>query len=78
MIDHNKIEDAIDRYFKDTPTAKIIENLDRLSADREKDLDRENINRKTANNRDLVVGNLVRFKEVSPANQDAASITVSI
>jgi hypothetical protein len=78
MIDHNKIEDVIDNYFKNTPTAKIIENLDRLSADREKDLDRENINRKTANNMDLVVGNLVRFEEVSPANQDAASITVSI
>ena len=39
MIDHKKIEDAIDSYFKNTPTAKIIENLDRLSADREKDLD---------------------------------------
>ena len=43
MIDHNKIEDAIDSYFKNTPTTKIIENLDRHSADREKDLDRENI-----------------------------------
>ncbi len=38
MIDHKKIEEAIDSYFKNTPTAKIIENLDRLSADREKDL----------------------------------------
>jgi uncharacterized protein YjbI with pentapeptide repeats len=78
MIDHNKIEDAIDSYFKNTPTAKIIENLDRHSADREKDLDRENINRKTANNRDLIVANLVRFEEVSPANQDAAFLAVSI
>ena len=29
MIDHNKIEDAVNSYFKNTPTAKIIENLDR-------------------------------------------------
>jgi hypothetical protein len=78
MIDHKKIEDAIDSYFKNTPTAKIIENLDRHSADRDKDLERENINRKTASNRDLVVGNLVRFEEVSPANQDAAFLAVSI
>ena len=78
MIDHKKIEDAIDSYFKNTPTAKIIENLDRLSADREKDLERENINHKTTHNNDPVIGNLVRFEEVSPANQDAAFLTVSI
>jgi hypothetical protein len=83
MIDHKKIEDAIDSYFKNTPTAKIIENLDRLSADRDKDLDRENINHKTINhkttsNKDSIVGNLVRFEEVSPANQDAAFLAVSI
>lgn len=78
MIDHKKIEDAIDSYFKNTPTAKIIENLDRLSADREKDLDRENINHKTANNKDAVISNLVRFEEVSPANQDAVFLAVSI
>jgi hypothetical protein len=78
MMDHRKIEDAIDSYFKNTPTAKIIENLDRLSADRDKDLDRENINYKTANNKDSVIGNLVRFEEVSPANQDAAFLAVSI
>jgi hypothetical protein len=78
MIDHNKIEDVIDSYFKNTPTAKIIENLDRLSADRDKDLDRENINHKTTSNKDSIVGNLVRFEEVSPANQDAAFLTVSI
>jgi hypothetical protein len=78
MIDHKKIEDAIDSYFKNTPTAKIIENLDRLSADREKDLDRENINHKIANNKDSIIGNLVRFEEVSPAHQDAAFLAVSI
>jgi uncharacterized protein YjbI with pentapeptide repeats len=78
MIDHKKIEDAIDSYFKNTPTAKIIENLDRHSADREQDLDRENINHKNANNKGSVIGNLVRFEEVSPANQDAAFLTVSI
>jgi uncharacterized protein YjbI with pentapeptide repeats len=88
MIDHKKIEDAINSYFKNTPTAKIIENLDRLSADRDKDLDRENINHqainhktinhKTTNNKDSIVGNLVRFEEVSPANQDAAFLAVSI
>jgi uncharacterized NAD(P)/FAD-binding protein YdhS len=78
MIDHKKIEDAIDSYFKNTPTAKIIENLDRLSADREKDLDRENINHKTANSKDSIIGNLVKFEEVSPANQDAAFLAVSI
>jgi large subunit ribosomal protein L1 len=78
MIDHKKIEDAIDSYFKNTPTAKIIENLDRLSADREKDLERENINHKTANSKDSIIGNLVRFEEVSPANQDAAFLAVSI
>jgi uncharacterized protein YjbI with pentapeptide repeats len=78
MIDHKKIEEAIDSYFKNTPTAKIIENLDRLSADRDKDLDRENINHKTTSNKDSIVGNLVRFEEVSPANQDAAFLTVSI
>lgn len=44
MIDHKKIEDAIDSYFKNTPTAKIIENLDLHSADLDKDLNRENIN----------------------------------
>jgi hypothetical protein len=45
MIDHNKIEDAIDRYFENTPSAKIIENLDRHAIDRKKylDLDRENL-----------------------------------
>jgi hypothetical protein len=48
MIDHKKIEDAIDSYFKNTPTAKIIENLDRHSLDlenrtrREQDEDRDN------------------------------------
>ena len=42
MIDHNKIKAAIDNYFANTPTAKIIENLDRHSADRKEDLDREN------------------------------------
>jgi tetratricopeptide (TPR) repeat protein len=88
MIDHNKIEDAIDSYFKNTPTAKIIENLDRLSADREKYLDRKKINHqtinhqtihyKTANNNDSIIGNLVRFEEVSPANQDVAFLNVSI
>ena len=78
MIDHRKIEDAIDSYFKNTPTAKIIENLDRLSADREKDLDRENINHKITHNNDVVIGNLVRFEEVSPANQDVAFFAVSI
>jgi phycoerythrin beta chain len=78
MIDHKKIEDAIDSYFKNTPTAKIIENLDRLSADRDKDLERENINHKATNNKDSIIGNLVRFEEVSPANQDAAFLAVSI
>jgi uncharacterized protein YjbI with pentapeptide repeats len=78
MIDHKKIEDAIDSYFKNTPTAKIIENLDRLNADREKDLERENINHKTANSKDSIIGNLVRFEEVSPANQDVAFLAVSI
>jgi Pentapeptide repeats (8 copies) len=78
MIDHKKIEEAIDSYFKNTPTAKIIENLDRLSADREKDLDREKINHKATNNKNSIIGNLVRFEEVSPANQDAAFLTVSI
>jgi hypothetical protein len=78
MIDHKKIEDAIDSYFKNTPTTKIIENLDRHSADRDKDLDRENINHQATNNKDSIVGNLVRFEEVSPANQDAAFLTVSI
>jgi hypothetical protein len=78
MIDHKKIEDAIDSYFKNTPTAKIIENLDRHGADRDKDLERENINRQATNNKDSIVGNLVRFEEVSPANQDAAFLTVSI
>ena len=71
MIDHNKIKDAIDNYFANTPTAKIIENLDRHSADRDKDLDRKNINHETTNNNDLVTGNLVRFEEVSPADQNA-------
>jgi hypothetical protein len=78
MIDHKKIEDAIDSYFKNTPTAKIIENLDRHSADRDKDLERENINHKATNNKDSIIGNLVRFEEVSPANQDAAFLAVSI
>ena len=78
MIDHKKVEDAINSYFKNTPNAKIIENLDRHSADRDKDLDRENINHEATNNKDLIIGNLVRFEEVSPANQDAAFLTVSI
>jgi tetratricopeptide (TPR) repeat protein len=78
MLDHSKIEEAIDNYFNNTPTAKIIENLDRHGADRDKDLERENINRQATNNKDSIVGNLVRFEEVSPANQDAAFLTVSI
>ncbi len=78
MIDHKKIEDAIDSYFKNTPTAKILENLDRHSADRDKDLERENINHKATNNKNSIIDNLVRFEEVSPANQDAAFLTVSI
>jgi Tetratricopeptide repeat len=78
MIDHKKIEEAIDSYFKNTPTAKIIENLDRHSADRDKDLERENINHQATNNKDSIVGNLVRFEEVSPANKDAAFLAVSI
>jgi hypothetical protein len=45
MIDRNKIEDAIDSYFKNTLTAKIIENLDRHAIDRKKDLERENFDR---------------------------------
>ena len=78
MIDHNKIEDAVNSYFKNTPTAKIIENLDRHSADRDKDLDRANVSHEATNNKELVTCNLVRFEEVSPANQDAAFLTVSI
>lgn len=78
MLDHSKIEEAIDNYFNNTPIEKIIENLDRHSADRDKDLERENINHQATNNKDSIVGNLVRFEEVSPANQDAAFLTVSI
>jgi uncharacterized protein YjbI with pentapeptide repeats len=78
MVDHKKIEEAIDSYFKNTPTAKIIENLDRHSIERKKDLDRENINHKPVNNKNSIVDNLVRFEEVSPANQDVAFIAVSI
>lgn len=44
MIDHNKIKEAIDNYFTNTPTAKIIENLDRHQNSRDEDLDREKIN----------------------------------
>jgi hypothetical protein len=44
MIDHINIAEAIDNYFNNTPTAKIVENLDRHAIDREKDLDREKIN----------------------------------
>jgi hypothetical protein len=73
MIDHNKIEDAIDNYFTNTPTAKIIENLDRHRIER-----KENLDRTTVNNKESVIGKLVRFEEVSPANQDAAFIAVSI
>jgi hypothetical protein len=54
MIDHNKIEDAIDSYFKNTPTAKIIKNLDRHSADRAKNLDREDTNHTPVNNKELI------------------------
>jgi hypothetical protein len=45
MIDHSKIEEAIDNYFNNTPTAQIIDNLDRHAIDRQKDLDLENIDR---------------------------------
>jgi hypothetical protein len=78
MIDHKKIEEAIDNYFTNTPTAKIIENLDRHSTTRLKNLDREDIDRTPVNNKEPLVGKLVRFEEVSPANQDAAFLTVSI
>ena len=44
MIDHSKIEEAIDNYFNNTPTAQIIDNLDRHAIDRKRDLDREKIN----------------------------------
>ncbi len=78
MIDHNKIKDAIDNYFNNTPTAKIIENLDRHAIDRQKDLDRQNINHPPINNKRSISDKLVRFEEVSPANQDAAFIAISI
>ncbi len=78
MIDHNKIENAIDNYFQNTPTAKIIENLDRHAIDRQKDLDRENIDCLPVNNKVALSENLVRFEDVSPANRDAAFVAVSI
>jgi uncharacterized protein YjbI with pentapeptide repeats len=76
MIDHNKIKAAIDGYFENTPTAKIIENLDCHAIDRKKDLDRENIDRTSKSNKGLIFEKLVRFEEVSPANRDAAFITL--
>jgi hypothetical protein len=78
MIDHNKIKDAIDNYFTNTPTAKILENLERHAIDREEDLERQNINHTLLKNKGLISDNLVRFEEVSPANQDAVFIAVSI
>jgi hypothetical protein len=78
MIDHNKIAEAIDNYFNNTPTAKIIENSDRHAIDRKKDLDRQNINHLPVNNKRSISDKLVRFEEVSPANQDAAFIATSI
>jgi hypothetical protein len=68
MIDHSRIKDAIDSYFKNTPTAKIIENLDRHSADRKEDLERENINHPSIDKKDLTIDKLVRFKAVSPVD----------
>jgi uncharacterized protein YjbI with pentapeptide repeats len=78
MIDHKKIEEAIDNYFNNTPTAKIIENLDRHAIDRKKDLDRENANDTPINNNRSISDKLVRFEEVSLTNQDAAALAVSI
>jgi hypothetical protein len=78
MIDHNRIKDAIDNYFNNTPAAKIIENLDRHSGDRKKDLERENINHPPVNKKNSTIDKLVRFEDVSPANQDAAFLSVSI
>lgn len=78
MIDPNKIENALDNYFQNTPTAKIIENLDRHAIDRQKDLDRDNIDCLAVNNKGSLSDNLVKFEDVSPANRDAAFIAVSI
>ena len=78
MIDHSKIKDAIDSYFNNTPTAKIIENLDRHAVDRNEDLARENIDRPSINNKKSISAKLLRFEEVSPASQDAAFIATSI
>ncbi|PSB58527.1 hypothetical protein [Chamaesiphon polymorphus] len=78
MIDHNKIRDAIDNYFNNTPPTKIIENLDRHAIDRKKDLEQENINHPPSNNKISRSDKLVRFEEVSPANRDAAFLCVSI
>lgn len=78
MIDHNKIRDAIDNYFQNTPPAKIIENLDRHTIDRKKDLERENIEHTSINHKESIIGKLVRFEEVSPANRDAAFIAIPI
>jgi hypothetical protein len=71
-------DSIIDNYFTNTSTAKIIKNLDRHAIDRKEDLDRENINYTPINNKVSIIGNLVRFEEVSPANQDAAFLAVSI
>jgi hypothetical protein len=78
MIDHSKIKDSIENYFNNTPTAKIIENLDLHSADRKEDLERENINHLPVNKKDSTIGKLVRFEEVSPANTGAAFLDASI
>jgi hypothetical protein len=63
MIDHSKIEEAIDNYFNNTPTVKIVENIDRHAIDREKDLDLENIDRTPINNNGSISVNVVRWDD---------------
>jgi uncharacterized protein YjbI with pentapeptide repeats len=69
MIDHSKIENAIDNYSQNYPTANIIEHLDGRAIDRKKDLDRENIDCLPVDNKRSLSENLVRFEDVSPANR---------
>jgi uncharacterized protein YjbI with pentapeptide repeats len=78
MIDHNKIKAAIDNYFTNTPTVKIIENLDRHAIDRKKYLNRENIDHPPINNKGSISDKLVRFEEVTPANTGAAFLDASL
>jgi hypothetical protein len=60
LKDYSPTFSASPNYFNNTPTVKIVENIDRHAIDREKDLDLENIDRTPINNNGSISVKMVR------------------